>query len=314
MNQPIARASRLLGSSAVLVVLLGASGCGLPSQMTREVTPAAIDSGLKAMDDPNNKQRMVHMVGSPEMQDMQKELMAGVVDNSLATLSDEDRQKRISALSARYASMMMQGFSRDVMPQISPAVMEMTRGAVRGAMTEAFKPENTQGMSTALSSAMTHDLGPAIQKVLSENLAPGIAAALQNEEVKRALGDTAHLLGREMVLGVNEGMMKAQEARGGEGNMLGSLGKLADKGANIATGITWVLAALVVVLGGLLVKLLMQARKFRSESEEKKAETRLMTEARKASEGKPWSAELIAALEDRFHTTDHPVPPRVSHH
>ena len=320
MHQRIARASRLLGSSAVLVVLLGASGCGLPSQMTREVTPAAIDSGLKAMDDPNNKQRMVHMVGSPEMQEMQKELMAGVVDNSLATLSDEERQKRISALSSRYASMMMQGFSRDVMPQISPAVMEMTRGAVRGAMTEAFKPENTQGMSTALSGAMTRDLGPAIQKVLSDNLAPGIAAALQNEEVKRALGDTAHLLGREMVLGVNEGMMKAQEARGGDSSMLGSLGKLADKGANIATGITWVLAALVVVLGGVLVKLLMQARKFKSESEEKKAETRLMMEARKASEGKPWSAELIAALEDRFHPSDRSGPPRpnsmdrVSHH
>jgi hypothetical protein len=320
MHQSIARTSRLLGSSAVLLVLLGATGCGLPSQMTREVTPAAIDSGLKAMDDPNNKQRMVHMVGSPEMQEMQKELMAGVVDNSLATLSDEERQKRISALSSRYASMMMQGFSRDVMPQISPAVMEMTRGAVRGAMSEAFKPENTQGMSTALSGAMTRDLGPAIQKVLSDNLAPGIAAALQNEEVKRALGDTAHLLGREMVLGVNEGMMKAQEMRGGDSSMLGSLGKLADKGASIATGITWVLAALVVVLGGVLVKLLMQARKFKSESEEKKAETRLMMEARKASEGKPWSAELIAALEDRFHSTERSAPPRpntmdrVSHH
>jgi hypothetical protein len=310
MQQSTARASRLLGSSAIFVLLLGASGCGLPAKVTRDITPAAVDSGLKAMDDPATKKKMEHLLASPEMQDVEKALVAGVVDNSLSVLSDEDRAKRITALSSRYANVMLQGFTRDVMPQISPAVMEMTRGAVKGAMSEAFKPENQQEMTAAVSSAMTRDLGPALQKVISENLAPGIAAALQNEEVKRALGDTAHLLGREMVLGVNEGMMKAQELRGdGDKGMLGSLGVLASKGASIATGITWVLAALVVVLGGLLVKLLMQARKFRAESEESKAETRLMNEAKKASEGKPWSGELIAALEDRFHSTDRSSKP-----
>ena len=285
----------------------------MPAKVTRDITPAAVDSGLTAMDDPAHKQRMEHMLASPEMQDVEKALVAGVVDSSISALSDEERAKRISALSSRYANVMLQGFSRDVMPQISPAVMEMTRGAVKGAMSEALKPENQQEITTAVSGAMTRDLGPALQKVISENLAPGIAAALQNEEVKRALGDTAHLLGREMVLGVNEGMMKAQEIRGkGESSMLGSLGVLASKGASIATAVTWVLAALVVVLGGLLVKLLMQARKFRAESEESKAETRLMTEARKASEGKPWSGELISALENRFHSTDRPTQP--GHH
>ena len=306
MHQSTARASRLFGSPAVLVLLLGASGCGLPAKVTRDITPAAVDSGLEAMDDPANKKRIAHMLASPGMQDVQKELVAGMVDSSISALSDEDRAKRISALSSRYANAMLQGFSRDVMPQISPAVMEMTRGAVKGAMSEALKPENQKELTSAVSTAMSRDLGPALQKVIRDNLAPGIAAALQNEQVKRALGDTAHLLGREMVLGVNEGMMKAQEIRGGKGesSMLGSLGILASKGASIATGITWVLAALVVVLGGLLVKLLMQARKYKNESEESAAETRLMTEARKASEGKPWSAELIAALEERFHTTD----------
>ncbi len=274
--------------------------------MTRDITPAAVDSGLKAMDDPANKKRMAQMLASPEMKDVEKELVAGVVDSSISALSDEDRAKRIAALSSRYANVMLQGFSRDVMPQISPAVMEMTRGAVKGAMSEALKPENQEGVTSAVSTAMTRDLGPALQKVISDNLAVGIAAALQKEEVKLALGETAHLLGREMVLGVNEGMMKAQEIRGGKGesSMLGSLGVLASKGASIATWITLVLAALVVVLGGLLVKLLMQAKKYKNESDESVAETRLMTEARKASEGKPWSAELITALEDRFHTTD----------
>jgi hypothetical protein len=317
MRTSTARASRFLGSSVVLLALLGASGCGAAGQMTREVAPAAIDSGLRAMDDPANKDRMAHMVGSPQVKNVEAELIAGVLDGSLAALGDEERIARVNSISARYAKGMFQTFSKEVAPQIGPMigpmVADVTRNAVQSAMSAAMNPATQREMSTAISTAMTHDLGPAIQKVLSDNLAPGIAAALQNEEVKRALGDTAHLLGREMVLGVNEGMMKAQEQRGkGESSMLGSLGNLASKGASIATAVTWVLAALVLVLGGLLIKLLMQARKYRSESEEKQAETRLMTEARLASEGKPWSGELIAALENRFHATDRAAPSRRS--
>ena len=101
-------------------------------------------------------------------------------------------------------------------------------------------------------------------------------------------------------------MTQIQEAKAkGEPSTLGSLGSLASKGSNIASGITWVLVAVVLVLGAFVAKLLMQARRYRSESEEQVAATRLMTEARRASEGKPWSAELIAALESRL-----PAPER----
>ena len=100
---------------------------------------------------------------------------------------------------------------------------------------------------------------------------------------------------------MNEGMTRIQETKAkGEPSALGSLTNLANKGSNIASGITWVLGAVVLVLAGLLARLLMQARKYRTASEEQVAATRLMTEARKASEGKPWSGELIAALESRF--------------
>jgi hypothetical protein len=307
MVHPAAPASRFIALPVALALALGAVGCGIPGQMVREVTPAAIDSGLKAMDNPANKGRMENIVASPEMKSVERELITGIIDGSLATLGDEERISRINALTSRYTAGMMQGFSRQIAPQIGPLVADITRSAVRGAMSEAFKPGTSGELTTAVSSAMTRDFGPALQKVIGENLGPGIAAALNNQEVRRALGDTAHLLGREMVLGVNEGILKAQqESRdSGESSALGSLGKMASKGATIANVVTWVLAALVVVLGGLLVKLLMEARKFRSESEKEQAETRLIEEAQKASEGKPWSGELMAALEERLH-----VPPR----
>lgn len=304
--------SMLIRFSAALALSLAMSACMIPTKVAgldlripREATPVAIEAGLRAMNDPANQQRIQQMVSSPEMKAVERELMSGMVDGSLAALNDTDRAKRIGLLTSRYATGMLQGFSRDVAPRVGPAVSEMMRSAVRGAMSEAMKPENQIGLTTAISSAMTRDLGPALQKVLSDNLAVGIAEALQKDEVKRALGETAHLLGREMVLGVNEGMTQIQQAKAkGEPSALGGLEILASKGSNIASGITWVLVAVVLVLGGLLAKLLMQARKYRSESEEQVAGTRLLTEARKASEGKPWSGELIAALESQFPVAD----------
>jgi hypothetical protein len=300
--------SRLIRFSAVLALSAATSACMIPTKVAkldmdipRDATPVAIEAGLRAMNDPANQARIQQMVSSPEMKAVERELVSGMVDGSLAALSETDRADRIGALTSRYATGMLQSFTRDVAPQIGPAISEMTRSAVRSAMAEAMKPENQTGISTAVSTAMTHDLGPALQKVISDNLAVGMAEALQKDEVKKALGETAHLLGREIVLGVNEGMTQIQEAKAkGEPSALGSLGSLANKGSNIASGITWVLAAIVLVLGGVLVKLLMQARKYKSESEEQVAAARLMTEARKASEGKPWSDELIAALETQI--------------
>ena len=294
------RLARIFGA---LALVLGTSACMIPTrvqkldlEIPRDATPVAIEAALRAMNDPANQQRIQQMVASPEMKAVERDLVSGMVDGSLAALSDGDRADRIGALTSRYATGMLQGFTRDVAPQIGPAVSAVMRSAARSAMAEAMKPENQVGVSNAvagaISTAMTRDVGPALQKVISDNLAPGIAAALEKDEVKRALGETAHLLGREIVL---------QEAKAkGEPSMLGSLGSLASKGSNIASVITWVLAAVVLVLGALVVKLLMQARRYRSESDEQIAATRLLTEARKASEGKPWSAELLAAIESRI--------------
>jgi hypothetical protein len=312
MGHRSALPSRLIRLFAMFAIASAASACMIPTrvqkldlEIPRDATPVAIEAALRAMNDPANQQRIHQMAASPEMKAVERDLVSGMVDGSLAALSEPERADRIAALTSRYATGMLQGFSRDVAPQIGPAVSEVMRAAVRSAMSEAMKPENqvgvTDAVSSAISTSMTRDLGPALQKVIADNLAPGIAAALEKDEVKRALGDTAHLLGREIVLGVNEGMTQIQEAKAkGEPSTLGSLGSLASKGSNIASGITWVLIAVVLVLGALVAKLLMQARRYRSESEERVAATRLMTEARKASEGKPWSAELIAALESQF--------------
>ena len=300
--------SRLIRLTASLAVAAATSGCAMPANVAklnldipRDATPVAIEAGLRAMNDPANQQRIQQMVSSPEMKAVERELMSGMVDGSLAALNDTDRAERIGELTSRYATGILQAFSREVAPQIGPAVSELVRSAIRGAMSEALKPDTHAGLAAAISSAMTRDLGPALQRVISENLAGGIAEALQKDEVSRALGETAHLVGREMVLGVNEGMARIQAAKPkGEPSVLGSLESLVNKSSNIAIGITWVLGAVVLVLAGLLARLLMQARKYRSESEAQVAGTRLIAEARNLAEARAGSDELTAARENRF--------------
>jgi len=281
MAAPGFRTSRLRLLSA-LVLSLGVSSCAIPTKVAavspevpREATPIVIDAALGKLDEAETKRRMERLLASPEMRAVERELVAGMVDGSVAALGDRDRQERIGALSLRYAAQMVRGLSREIARSVSDT-----------------------GLGSAASEAMTEQLGPAVQTVLRENIGPGIAEALKDEEVHAALGATARVLGREMILGANEALTKIQEGKGSnDGSLLGRVGELASGGAKVATALAWVLGAIVVVLGVWIVKLLAQTKKYRDESEQREAATRLMDEATRKSKGKAGSGELIAALQ-----------------
>ena len=215
---------------------------------------------------------------------------------------------------------MIAGLVKNAIPQVSTALEQAAGNALSGAiapaggftppitgqdaLSEAIAPDDQESMASVVANAVARDLGPSVQRVLTDNVVPGIAGALDKEEVQGALRRTARLLGREVVLGIDEGMAEIQSKKPkSEPSALGSIGALAKKGADLASGVTWALAAVVVVLGGLLLKLVMQARKYRSESQQRDASTRLLDEARRASLGKPWSEELIGALQMQLRET-----------
>jgi hypothetical protein len=283
--------SRIPRIAVPLSLVMAICGCMVPTKVAklemdipRDATPVVVEAGLDAMNDPANQRRLRALAESPETKAAERELVAGILDGSLAALDDPERAERIGALTSRYASVIIRSMSKDVASDLGPALSAVTRSAVKGAVTEATAPENQRRVAAAISDATTQELGPAMQKVIADNVGPGIAAALQDEQFQRALGETARRIGREVVLGGNEAMAEIEANKAGrEQTTLGSIGELAEKGSSIASGVTWVLAAIVVVLGGLLAKLLMQARKLKSQSEEQTAATRLL-ETRIASE------------------------------
>jgi len=237
-----------------------AMGCAIPtriaamnSEIIPQVTPVVFDSGLRAMADPVNELRVQRMLASPEVKAIQRELVSGLLDGSLAALEEKQRGARIGELSGRYAVTMVRALSREVVP------------AVKGAAAEALNAPST-GISPAIAGAMTGELGPALQKVLRDNLGPGLAEALGSEEVNRALGATARVMGREMVLGANEGLTTIHANKPNNGpTLLDSVSSLAAQGTSLAKVLAWLGGAAAVLLGIWVVRLLTQRRRYRRE-------------------------------------------------
>ena len=308
--------------TASLALCLG-TGCAAPvaelsAEIPKAATPAVVEAGLDTLEDPNTRLRMARLLATPEMRAIQRELAAGLLDAALATLGEEERIARIDALTSRAVARMLRGAAREV----PPLAASVTRGAVDGALDAALDPARSKalqrsvsdvvattvrsaargiddaGIAKSVSSAMTEQIGPALEATLRDDVTPGLAATLGDERLHRALGATAHVLGREMVLGVTEALAQ-QKPPPASGSLLSRLTNVAQEGARLFGSAAWVLVALVVLLFAWIVKLLVQTRRYRADASRRIATAQLLEEAARATEGKPWSGELIGALQER---------------
>jgi hypothetical protein len=314
----------------VVALAAGATaGCMVPTRVAeldmkipQNATPVAIQAGIEKMDDPVTQRRIQAMMARPEMRAVQRELVAGLVDGTLATLSEKERVERIEALTDKA----MAGVLRQASYQLPAVAENASRHAVGGALDEALSPGRQEklqatmhtlvatGMKSAaqglreaeigktLSREMTDELGPAFQKSVRESVAPGAAEVLKNEELRRELGATARVLGREMVLGATEALNQQKEPA--DGSLLARLSAVAGQGAKLFGSAAWLLLLVIVALIVWIVKLVMQARQYRADAERRAATARLLEEVAKASKGKPWSDELLETVRHSLHDAE----------
>ncbi|WP_437732835.1 hypothetical protein [Sorangium sp. So ce1335] len=308
-----ARPGDLLRLAAAAALLLGAGGCALPTRITsvdeevaRVQTPAAIDEGLGKLEEAETQRRIERLLASADVRAAQRQLVAGLIDGTLASLSEADRAARVNELTAEY----MRGVVRSAMngalgEESRRDLQRMTGSLVEASVRQLRESLDEADLGPAMSSALREQLGPALQVVIAEDLGPGMTALLGSEDFQRALGATARVIGREMVAGANDALTEVQQRSGGpQGeSMLSRVGDLADEGAQLVRAIPWILGAIAVALAIWVTALLVQRKRYRAETE-RRARARLLLEALEASEGKPWSDELLAALEDRFHDED----------
>ncbi|AUX37135.1 MULTISPECIES: hypothetical protein [Sorangium] len=300
------------GLLTALCLALGAGGCALPTRITsvdaevaRVQTPAAIDEGLRKLEEAETQRRVARMMASPEIRAAQRQLVAGLIDGTLASLSEEDRAARVDELTAQYARGVVRSAMRGALDEDGRRELQRAAGSLVEASVRQLKESLDEAdLGPSVAAAMREQLGPALRAVIAEDLGPGVTSLLGSEEFQRALGKTARVVAREMVAGANDALIEAQQ-RGErrDDSMLSRIGHLADQGAQLVSTITWLLGAAAVALAVWVTMLLVQRKRYRADIE-RRARARLLLEAIEATEGKPWSDELLAALEDRFRTDE----------
>lgn len=324
IGRPAVRRVMFVALAALLPALVG---CAVPIKMAAldkkipgQIVPLLVDASLDKMGDPLTQRRIQELMASPQLHAIERDLVGGLVDSSMTALSDKERAERIGAL----ATKAMTGIVQGAMSELGPAMAQATSGAMNGALDAAFSPahqralENLVGGLVAstlravtselqhtdlgknMASAITDQLGPALGKALREEVAKGLAEVLKNEELKRELGATARMLAKEMVIGATEALAQTQQPRAADGSLLSRVTELAHEGARLFGSAAWLLLLIIVALVVWTVKLLSQSRRYREEADRRAATSRLLSEATKAAEGKPWSDELIGVLKERL--------------
>lgn len=336
-NFQMSRAGRnsSLRSAAWILVLVGlcgglsgvlSAGCAIPIRVTdlnkdipKAAMPIAIRAGIDTMSDPETARRMQRLLADPELRAVQQNLVAGLIDGTLATLSDKERAERIGALTTQALMGILGGASRE----LAAGAAGVTQGAMNGALDAALNQNRQHELEVLMSAViaasiraaanglreaelgknltgfLTGELGPALGTAVRKEAAPALAELLRNEELMGALGTTARLLGREMVLGATDALAQTQQPRE-DGSLLSRVTELAHQGARLFGSAAWVLLLIIVALVVWTLKLLAQSRSYREEAERRAATVRLLAEATAVSEGKPWSEELIGALQERI--------------
>lgn len=320
----------LVGLVGLLSVM---ASCAVPIKMTelnpeipRTAMPVAVAAGIDAMEDPQTERRIQHLMATPEMRAIEQELVAGVVDGTLSALSEKERAARIGALTTRAMTGILRGAARE----LGPGISEMTSGAMNGALDAALSTDRrhaleglvegivASGIRSAaaglheaeigknLARAITEQLGPALRQTLRQDLAPALAEVLRNEELNRALGATARMVAHETVMGATEALVHAQPSRE-EGSILSRASDLAHQGARLFGTAAWVLVLVIAVLLAWTFQLLSQARLLREESARRATTSRLVVEATKAAEGKPWADELIGVLREHIRAEEQAI-------
>jgi hypothetical protein len=294
------------GPPALLAATLFTSGCAGPiadlaAQVPKKATSAAVQGGTNALSDPALRRQIAQALASPEMRDIQRELIAGLTDSTVAALGDEERLRRLDALATRAAERLLLGADR-TLPRVTEG---LTRGAVDGALDAALAPASQRklqlaagafldtgmraltggpespGLAVGVSAAMTQQIGPAMEATMRDDIGPGLASVLANQELQRSLGETARLLGREIVLGATDALA-TQKPPPQADSFLSKASGVARQGAALFGTAAWVLVLVIALLFAWIVKLLAQARRLRSEATRQVAQARLLEESARA--------------------------------
>ena len=249
----------------VLTPLLASCGPLLTSNVakaTRTAAPVAVDETLKTFDDPATRQRVAHLMGTPEMQQAIGELGAAASQGAIEDATSTQTQERLSHLTTRLTEAFSRALAQGMAEQqqkLSDSVDTVAANATHAAMNTA-------------ATDMRESFGPAVRE--------SVVAALQSPDLRAALDET-----------VSHATTSAAAAlHGGEAPERPLLQRL----QNLVT-FAWLLAVGCAIGVAVLFVHALRGR-WRAEARRRAVAEELVSNAIDASKGTPWSNELRNVL------------------
>jgi len=161
------------------------------SEVPRAAAPSLTKATVETFEDPQLRDRIADILASPEMQRGFEEASAAIAKGVAQGLTDAQLAEQLRAMIQRLTrelAVAVTATLREAQPAVEELAAAMTKGVVR---------------------SMNESLG--------KELAPAIAATLRNPELRDAVGETGRDIGRQVVLGSNDGLHELEEGKRGEG-------------------------------------------------------------------------------------------------
>jgi len=284
----------------LLVVLLLSGGCAAftASRAATGATRSVVDE----LSQPETRDQIASILSDPRINAATQELATSVTGAFLDELSIQQRRTRVREAVDLFAARIGSAFGGALADEVVERVPALTDSLLEAAASESGRQRLstvgaalTSGVSAAFADGLREDLGPAIRDAVALGVADGMSEALANERLQLALGETARTIGRETLLGVEEGL---REARAHPDPVLGSVGQTAETGAELFRALSIALGVGTALLVAAFVWAVIRQRHARAESQASEAALLLLASVIEVAQDQPWGRELIRLLQD----------------
>jgi hypothetical protein len=219
----------------MMVIGLMASQLGCASgtdRLVRTAVPAGIEATLQSLDNPENQEILLRLLGDPELRDATQELVAAVTRGAVDGATDAEQARELEALSESYVRTMSATLAEVLDEEISPAATRSVQRIVGGAITSAVGADKTRLTSSyvdgvtrtavvalmqSTAAGLEDDIGPALGAVIRDDLGPALHAMIRDDlkpalgelldaKANEAIGSLVRQITKDAVLGANDGM------------------------------------------------------------------------------------------------------------
>ncbi len=224
-----------------------AVGCGCASSV-KEATKGATTGTTEAMEEPENRQRVLSTVESPEIQAAVRDLAADATSGAASVITDEKSAEQIRRFAVEVARAAASAAVDAALTQTSSP--ENQRRMQQSAVTMAESV--TQASMSRLADDLPRTVGPAMGQVVRDDVAPSLRQLASSPDTRAAFSSAIYEAARQAVLGSNEATAELERSKPKKGLLARASSAMTEGGLVLGVAFVVLLATIVVLLLALL--------------------------------------------------------------